>query len=44
MNCNVLNFNGDLKSDESGEARFSTVEIKCDELSICRVDCPQSGK
>jgi hypothetical protein len=44
MNCNVLNFNGDLKSDESGEVRFSAVEIKCDELSIRGVDCPQGGK
>jgi hypothetical protein len=44
MNCNVLNFNGDLKSDESGEARFFAVKIKCDELSIHRVDYPQGGK
>jgi hypothetical protein len=44
MNCNVLNFNGDFKRDESGEASLSAVEIKCDELSICRVDFPQSGK
>jgi hypothetical protein len=44
MNCNVPNFYWDLKSDQSGEARFSTVEIKCDESSIRRVDYPQGGK
>jgi hypothetical protein len=44
MYCNVLNFNGDLKSDESGEVRFSAVEIKCDEFSIRRVDYPQGRK
>jgi hypothetical protein len=38
MNCNVLNFYRDLKSNKSGEARFSTVEIKCDESGISRVD------
>jgi hypothetical protein len=44
MNCDVLNFNGNLKSDESGETKLSVVEIKCDELIIRRVDCPQGGK
>jgi hypothetical protein len=44
MKCNVSNFNRDLKSDESGEARFSTVEIKCDELGISGVYYPQGRK
>jgi hypothetical protein len=33
-----------LKSDESGEVRFSAVEIKCDELGICGVYFPQGIK
>jgi hypothetical protein len=44
MNCNVSNFYWDLKSDQSGKVRFSAVEIKCDELSVCGVNCPQGGK
>jgi hypothetical protein len=44
MNCNVSNFNRDLKSDESREARFSTFEIKCDELDISGVYFPQGRK
>jgi hypothetical protein len=44
MNCNVPYFHWDLESDQSGKARFSAVEIKCNESSICGVDFPQGGK
>jgi hypothetical protein len=44
MNCDVSNFYWDLKSDQRGKARFSAVEIKCDELGIRGVDYPQGGK
>jgi hypothetical protein len=40
VNDDVSDFNRYLKSDKSGETGFSTVEIKCDESSISRVDCP----
>jgi hypothetical protein len=44
VNCNVLNFYRDLKSKKSGEARFSAVEVKCDELGIVRVNYSQGEK
>jgi hypothetical protein len=40
----IFNFYRDLKRNKSGEARFSTVEVKCDESGIGRVDCSQGGK
>jgi hypothetical protein len=43
VNCNVLDFNWDLKSDESEEARFTAIEIKCHESGICKVECPEGG-
>jgi hypothetical protein len=44
MDCDILDFNQYLTSEKSGEMRFSTIEIKSDELSISRFDCPQDGK
>jgi hypothetical protein len=44
VNYDVMDFNWYLESDQSRETRFPTIEIKCDESSISRVDCPQSGK
>jgi hypothetical protein len=44
MNCNVPNFYRDLKRNKSREARFSTVEVKCDDSSIGKVDFSQGEK
>jgi hypothetical protein len=44
MNCDVPYFYWDLKSDQGGKARFSAVEIKCNESSISKVDRPQGRK
>jgi hypothetical protein len=44
VNCDVLNFYRDLKSNKSGEARFYVVEVKFDESGIDRVDFSQGGK
>jgi hypothetical protein len=44
VDCDILDFNWYLKSDKSEEAGFSTIEIKCDESSISRVDCPLEWK
>jgi hypothetical protein len=44
MNCDVPYFNWYLKNNESGEARFSTIDIKCDESGIDGVDYPQGRK
>jgi hypothetical protein len=44
MNCDVSNFHWYLKSDESRETGLSTVEVKCDELSIHGLHCPQGIK
>jgi hypothetical protein len=44
VDYDITDFNRYLKSNKSRETRFSTVEIKCDESSIDRVDYPQGGK
>ena len=44
MNCDVPNFNWYLERYQSGEMRFPTIQIKCDESSISWVDYPHGGK
>jgi hypothetical protein len=38
VNCDVPDFNRYLKRTKNGETGFSTIEIKCDELSIGKVN------
>jgi hypothetical protein len=40
VNCDVLNFNWYLESDQRGETWFPTIDIKGDESSISKFDFP----
>jgi hypothetical protein len=43
MNRDVPNFDQYLEIYQSGETRFSTIYIKCDDSSIGKVNYPQGG-